>query len=652
MAIVPQHRSAWFWALFVLLLLVGLVVAGTGYQHGLPYIDFADEMTIWSMGRAYLDPTWTLFQPQYPPGILVVSAAIQQWQMAASGLRYDAGTTVGIMRLLGVLAYVITLAILTLITRQLGGSAAGLSAGVFWLMLPIANAQAKVATIDSWLMMWFIAAIAVSIEGWRRRSVAWLLAGLILSLLATIFKWQGAATMGVAWLACFTFWPVARRKSLFLLVAFGLIIATFSGWAVFIHRALEGGVYLPGTETSFPTPDRLLINLYHAATQVGGWAIFGVLPLFGLATRFLPVLPGFRHRDHSFALLALALAILGLVGVVSFNGAPVFERQYLAGMTAQAVLGGLGVVLCVRLAARHWGGKALSAAMLIVGCAQGAAMISEVWATNLDYLRPDRRTIFAEWARRTAVDGPLLITEPTVAAALETIYGYLGRPIDTPYNEGTSTFVRPQDITPEMLHSAGIRYVIAPPDFANPALPPLTRLITVAGDDPRYRGDPWAAFWVGEMPLFPPAQVVTFGTSGPGEVAEVIHLRGLWLDRASARPGQAVKMRLAWHAPRPPTRYFSFFLHLSSPQTGELSGPINGRPPVSEDRPTITWTHADELLISPEITWDVPADAPPGRYALWLGLFEPLSVDYLVDYLRSADGAHYAVVGSFEVSAD
>ena len=189
-----QHIAAvgkrvW-WLAFGLIVLAGVVLNATGYRHSLPYIDYPDEMTIWTMGRAFYDPAWTMFQPEYPPGLLIVSSTVQRLQKASGNPFLDPGGTIEIMRLTSV---------------------AGLVAGLCWLVLPAVNSQAKVATIDAWVCMWFMASIAAGLEGWYRRSVGWIALSLLFAIIATLFKWQAAAALGLAGLACLTFWNGQRR---------------------------------------------------------------------------------------------------------------------------------------------------------------------------------------------------------------------------------------------------------------------------------------------------------------------------------------------------------------------------------------------------------------------------------------------------------
>ena len=64
-----KRRTVW-WTIFAIIVLGGVLVTGTGYRHGLPYIDEPDEMTLWTLGRATIDPTWSMFQPEQPPGMI------------------------------------------------------------------------------------------------------------------------------------------------------------------------------------------------------------------------------------------------------------------------------------------------------------------------------------------------------------------------------------------------------------------------------------------------------------------------------------------------------------------------------------------------------------------------------------------------------
>ncbi|HLY27291.1 MAG TPA: hypothetical protein VKQ72_13175, partial [Aggregatilineales bacterium] len=641
-------------------------VAFTGFRHGLPYIDFPDEMTIWTMGRATFDPTWTMFQPQYPPGLLAISSAIQRIEIASGNPYPDPAATIEAMRFTSVCAFTLALMLTMLVAYRMQGPLAATIAGLCWLAVPLANYQAKVATIDAWVCLWFITSIAAGVEGFYRRSVKWIVLSLALAIIATLFKWQSAAALGMSFLACTVFWRSNRRLFGILAVALLAIIGAFSYWVVFIHKALEGGVYLPGTTTSFPTLATLLENLRIQLAGVGPGFMFGLLPIAGLLLALLLAEP--RKRLYGqMGLWTFPLVILAFDAVISFAGSGVYRRHYLAEITLQAILAGIAVSLLwqwrksIRIV-RGLGprlNRAISALptflVLILFAVQWFPMISESLAMDAEMVRPDRRAAFANWANSTATDGPLLVSDPLVDAAIQTLYGYKGRALVTPYNQGTSIFPRVDDITAQMIAAKNIRYVILPPyvDITHIGVP-LTRLIAYDAYDPRYRGSEWAAYYVGDLPLLPPDQVASFGGT--------IFLRGYSLLRASPSigfqamqtdqvcPGESLALRWLWSAGHTPDRYYSFFLHLSSDKTGEISAPINGQQPVSDARPTITWNHPDELLVGPLSIFSLPKDLSPGKYELWLGLFDANATGSGA-YLTLPDGKHYHVLTSLAVGA-
>lgn len=615
------HKTMRWRLIFAVLLVVGFILAASGYRHGLPYIDFPDEMTIWTMGRAYVDPSWTMFQPEYPPGLLIVSSTIQRLQMALGDLYLNPAGTIEAMRFLSVLAFTVTLALVMRLAHRLAGPLAGTVAGLCWLLLPLANNQAKVATIDSWLCMWFIASVAAGTEGYRRQSIRWMTLSLALAIVATLFKYQGAAALGMAGLAALSLWKSDRRRMLIVIVAYLLVVAAFSYWVVFIHRALEGGLYLPGTTTSRPTLGTIAINVLYQLTDIGPVLLLGGLAVIGLLLSF--VLPSARQRLHGqMGLFSFPIMIVVFDTILSFNGARLFNRQYLAAMTLLAILAGIAVALLWQIAdaaARRAGQPGLAPVMkaLLIGVISLplAGMASESRAIALDLSRPDRRALFAEWARTTATDGPMMITDPTTAAAVQTLYGYRGRPIETPYNEGTSVYPSESDVTQALVDAKNIRYIVASPHFKGERLTaPLTRLIAFDTDD-NLRGSTWAAYYVGALPTLPPERWITFG--------DQIQVRGFSISTPTACPGAPLETQLLWGAVQHPANYYAMYFHLFSEKTGEIGTEINGRPPVSEERPTISWTTPGELLVGPRTRWSLPADLPPGDYQLWLGVYEP-----------------------------
>ncbi|MEP7286274.1 MAG: glycosyltransferase family 39 protein [Chloroflexota bacterium] len=613
-----RWRIAW-WTAFVAILIAGLLLAGTGYRHGLPFVDTGDEMTIWTMGRAYLDPSWNMFQPDQPPALLWVSEFIQRIQIAAGDPYINVGKTVEVMRLLSVILDGVALAIIMLLARRLAGIVAGIAAGLFWATLPMANELAKLSTHNLYVSAFFIAAIAAGIEGWYRKSLRWIALSLVLAMLSTLFKWQGAAALGIAGLACLTFWNTDRRKMLVAMAVYGVIVALFSYWVIVVHGALRGDAYLPGVKAVTPTPTVIFANLQYLATQIGPGVIFAVLPLAALVIAAL--IPKLRRRLYgAMGLWSLLLVIVVFAAILSFYGAPVFDRHYLPAMTLLAVLAGMGLSLLLQvILTLKRVGILLAILLLIVVSIPMLHMATDSRQIALLALRPDRRNSFAEWARTTATDGALLITNPNLAIAVQSIWGYRGRYIETPYNDGLSVSVKLEDITADKLIAKNIRYIVANEDLdSNKIKLPLTRIIRGNFDaDQDFNGPKWGVWYVGALPTVAPDPLAIFGNE--------LLLRGYSLSKTTVCPGESVDLQMLWSAQNRPSRYYSVYVHLHSAQTNELSEPINGDLPANADRPTISWANPDEILIGAHHVWTVRPDLPTGDYELWLGVFEPVS---------------------------
>lgn len=96
-----------------------------------------------------------------------------------------------------------------------------------------------------------------------------------------------------------------------------------------------------------------------------------------------------------------------------------------------------------------------------------------------------------------------------------------------------------------------------------------------------------------------------------------LELVGYELDRAQVRPGDTIRLTLYWRAQRPLTENYTAFTHLLGPAERMLG---------QEDRqlggdyyPSSHWPVGEVFEEIYPIT--VHADAPPGRYPLWVGLY-------------------------------
>ncbi len=127
----------------------------------------------------------------------------------------------------------------------------------------------------------------------------------------------------------------------------------------------------------------------------------------------------------------------------------------------------------------------------------------------------------------------------------------------------------------------------------------------------------------------------TFNAGGRGKVPQPatlldatfggeLHLRGYSLDLFGglARPGGSLPVTLYWDAAASPTHDYQMFLHLCRDcalpplASDDNSPPLHGYAPAGL---TTTWQVGDP--VHDERTVALPADLPPGRYTLLLGVY-------------------------------
>lgn len=137
------------------------------------------------------------------------------------------------------------------------------------------------------------------------------------------------------------------------------------------------------------------------------------------------------------------------------------------------------------------------------------------------------------------------------------------------------------------------------------------------------------------------------GTRVEARFGEAAKLLGVHVETSRVRPGETVRLSLAWEALADAPPSATVFVHLV-----DASGMVRGQqdnPPVWGTQPLSLWRVGDRVR---DPYWiPVPADAPPGRYDLAIGLYDPTSGARLPVY--GADGTHLGdhvhLVGAIEL---
>ena len=113
---------------------------------------------------------------------------------------------------------------------------------------------------------------------------------------------------------------------------------------------------------------------------------------------------------------------------------------------------------------------------------------------------------------------------------------------------------------------------------------------------------------------------------------------------SSVTPGGEVRFVTAWLAQEPVRTPRRVFVHLIDPATNRSVAQHDGL-----DTPTQFWQPYD--WIAQVHTLRISADAPPGRYELWIGLYDPVTGTRVLqtDYTRSEPPSDHFVLGVVEV---
>ena len=121
-----------------------------------------------------------------------------------------------------------------------------------------------------------------------------------------------------------------------------------------------------------------------------------------------------------------------------------------------------------------------------------------------------------------------------------------------------------------------------------------------------------------------------------------IGLVGAEIAPAQAQPGQTVRLDVRWYVPRGrPQQDYTTLIHLGQPDRPPLS--TGDSPPLGGDYPTRAWRNGE--AIDDDYRLLVPADLSPGRYPVWIGMYDPATgarLPVTVEGERQPNGVYLA----------
>lgn len=128
--------------------------------------------------------------------------------------------------------------------------------------------------------------------------------------------------------------------------------------------------------------------------------------------------------------------------------------------------------------------------------------------------------------------------------------------------------------------------------------------------------------WVGDVRFVvyavPPAPATEMDTAVHIPFGDSITLVDYTLNKTNLKPGDIVPVTLFWQTAVPLDKRYKVFLHLIGPD-GQLIAQRDSEPGGGLNLTTI-WAPGEMVIDNHGLL--LPADLPPGRYTLWLGLYD------------------------------
>ena len=612
--------------LLAVILLLALGVRLLTFERHLPYVDYADEANMFllavdwrgdfPLADAYGAGLTGARLAGYPPLYPWVAIGVQHVVEAVSTESFlFSGDYVYGLRLLAIIAGVLTAAALWVIGWTLGGVVAAALSALVWALSPVVVEWNSLAVPDPLVYLASGWTLAFALWAWHKNAPAWTLPSLVCAVAAIYLKYTPLHVLVMWGGAVVVLLLRDWRRTLPWLLLEGVIGLASAAYLLFGYGALR----LENDEAMRVDPamalnmERGLRNLEGTLLPVGVWlfvAVGGVaLIVYAYSRRrSWPVV------DWRKALYLVVVLVVGVVSVSTFIGIEPYSNQMRHVLPVAVVVIGLWGMGASQIAAAfraiNRAGMALVAAALIAALFTGAAVRGDL-ALIQRFEQPDPRYELWQWSDASLPpEGKILMfPDSTLRAVWNRPYsGYDGQ---TAFDWAFDT--APYQSTPQALYEQGVAY------FA----------LTGAEQQAALRNPDMAAF-LGQLlllnvmttvPVPDLPETIYFYRLIPPQVeanalfAEQITLVGYDLDVAAG----SVFIRPYWQAQASPAANYSMFIHFTEPDTLDPLAQYDGAP-ASARRPATSW-QPGEILIGTDARIDLPPQLPPGEYQLRLGLY-------------------------------
>lgn len=607
------------------LLLVGALFLLIGYDDRLPVLD-TDEGIL--LAQTFRDRGLGEFPVMsvrgYPPVILGLFAATQRVTEAVTGTPAvtHAELIVRIVRLLAAAANLVTVYLIYRIGVKLHSPLVGAVAALGWAILPVVQAQMRLALTEPWQMVFVTASIWAMLQTLDTRRWTWAVASTLFGVGAVAAKYSIFTVLGLGigvtlWLA----WKDNRRWLAVTLAQFGLIaLAAYLLLAVYGASTLvdrgnaEPAQFMSSGLQNLVNPERVLY-LYNVAAAQVGLHLLGLLALALLVGTVLYVRQATADRRIAWLLL-LAFSLVHIWLVSSFLVWDPLKDRYISpasGALALLIVTALVSVGCA--IGRRLRVRAVVTLALLVGAWVLPLLVTRAQQmVALTYPYTEREMV--NWSAASLEPGTLAITGLEGQKWYWRLFNPIWGGYDGPHRPLVETLGY-LDQPPAGWREHGIAYVHLAGNYPgdDPLLPARDEMLLLKAFPPPDAAQPWRGdpFYIYRVERMQHELAAAFSNG--------ITLVGYDLSNNRVQPGDTITARLYWQAKQRPAADYHLYLHLSSLDRHDVFAQADGTPALP-GRPTFTWDDPHETLVSPAYAIVIPPDLPPGEYRLLAGLYD------------------------------
>jgi len=620
-------REGWIYAAVIMIV---LLVHGTGYRYGLPYVEGYDEARLFynaAIQRGAANGNVDL--PGYPPAFLWLHHIVQPLmeRITHRTAELDMGLTIGFLRGLAVLANAISTALIVWCGRRISGMwGVGLLAAAAWAIAPDTLYNTVIALTEPYIILTSLLALALALYALYEASQRAAVLSVLAALVGVMFKYSAFPVLGLGVGVALWHLRTERRWFRVLLLQGGLIVVT----AAFLFVVADASMLISGNHPETATfTHGGVTRLFDLSwwQMVGGTAIRQLR--LGEGVTFVLLLGGtialLRRRDAK-----LWLAMIGLSGfIIVLVALTIMYITYTEGVYRYTapIAPFISLLVCLALwliGTMGWQDTSWSRFRIPILFGVCAALwllpTLRITASILqERTRPDTRAALADWSL------PILTTESQtilqdsrdVRVFVRDRAGYRGL-------WQWQKWVDQLSQTPAQWRTQNINWAMATQTTQD-------RLTQTDGgrawaDDALLLKSfpPTGEVWRGPTLWFyrlTPPQIRTDITWNQTIRLVGYDLTGTEKMAQSWHGGDTLTFTGYWQALQAPSADVHLFVHVRpSEDLTQVVTQADGLP--LDNRPSSTWTDAHETVIGTSYSITLPSDIAAGEYVLIIGLYD------------------------------